>query len=88
MAVIRDYLEWQKAVHGGGDPVAIRLHSELVAENRPRPTVDEALLALAKVALERVELLSLASPVWPKPRPRPDYDPHLDHPERYREGPV
>lgn len=22
------------------------------------------------------------------PRPAPDYDPHVDHPERYKDGPI
>jgi hypothetical protein len=47
-AAIRDYLDWQKAIHGGGSTV--EMYRALVDEERPCPTVDEARDALAALA--------------------------------------
>lgn len=45
--IILNYLEWQKAIHGGFSTE--ELHRQLVAEKRPFPTVDEAIAAVKRV---------------------------------------
>jgi hypothetical protein len=37
---LRDFLDWTKAVHGGG--ATVEMHRELVRAERPYPTWDEA----------------------------------------------
>jgi len=49
--VLRDYLDWTKAVHGGG--TTVEMHTELVRSGRPFPTWDEASAALDELVRER-----------------------------------
>lgn len=43
-SVVRNYLLWQKAIHGGFQTEA--LHRQLIAEGRPKPSLDDALAVL------------------------------------------
>lgn len=45
--VVRNYLEWKLAVHGGGS--TLEAHRQLVVENRPMPAIDEALDAISRI---------------------------------------
>ena len=50
-AVIRDYLNWQRAIHGGVDTEG--LHRRLVSEARPKPSLDDVDKAWAALVAER-----------------------------------
>lgn len=47
LQTVSDFLDWTKAVHGGG--VTADFHHKLVSSERPFPTVDEARAALDRV---------------------------------------
>lgn len=50
LTTIRDYLEWQQAIHGGGSTEA--QHRALVKEGRPKPSLEDALAAVDALADE------------------------------------
>jgi len=53
--VLRDYLDWTKAVHGGG--ATLEMHRELVRAGRPYPTWEDADAALDALTAERAMLV-------------------------------
>lgn len=52
--VLRDYLDWTKAVHGGG--ATQEMHRELTRSGRPFPTWDDADAALDALIRYRADV--------------------------------